>query len=130
MKPLKPMKKVKIPTPEDFERADKRWEEKSRICNAVSEAVRREFVARGSLHKFFVMNQIDVDFRSYIFFKTENDLVASKLSGIREQIENFVYQELERAGGGKRGSIRLAFEYDSDENVKTMFKGDYVLRLE
>lgn len=99
------------------------------MLDAVRDTVRREFAARCPIHEFFILDQRDVDFRVYVFFKTNEDLAASERSGIREQLADFVYSELERVGRGKRGTTRVAFEYDSDENVKTKFEGDYFLRL-
>jgi hypothetical protein len=46
-------------------------------------------------------------------------------SGVTQEIEDFVYAELERAGRGGKGDIRVAFEFDSDENVNASFEGDY-----
>lgn len=99
------------------------------MLDAVRDAVRREFGARCPLHEFFILDQRDVDFRAYVFFKRENDLTSSEGSGIREELVDFVYAELERVGRGKRGATRVAFEFDSDENVKANFEGDYFLRL-
>jgi hypothetical protein len=124
---MKPMNN--IPTQEEFERASRIMKEKSRMLDVVRDAVRREFSERCPLHEFFILDQRDVDFRAYIFFKTETDLVASEKSGIREKLVDFIFSELERVGRGKRETTRVAFEFDSDENVRTKFEGDYFLRL-
>jgi hypothetical protein len=119
----------KIPTAEEFARASSLSKEKSRNLDSVREEVLRHFMGSCPLHDFFILNQRDVDFRAYVFFKRDEDIRACKSSGIQDQIVGFVYSELERVGRGKNEQIKVAFEFDSDENVKNRFQGDYFLRL-
>ncbi|HZZ70955.1 MAG TPA: hypothetical protein VFE24_01805 [Pirellulales bacterium] len=70
-----------------------------------------------------------VDFRTYVFFEKDEDIKACQGNGVIRDMIGFVYDELERAGRGKRGEITVGFEFDSDENVAAKFEGDYLLRL-
>ncbi len=59
----------------------------------------------------------------------ETDLEACKASGISQEMVDFVSLELERVGRGKPEGLKVAFEFDSDENVAANFEGNYFLRL-
>jgi hypothetical protein len=124
---MKPDKK--IPTAEDFDRASRLMKQRSHMLDAVRDAFRHEFTARHSLHEFFIIDQRDADFRAYVFLKTEKDLAAAKENGVCTRMEDFIYSQLERVGRGTRGSIQVAFEFDSHERVKANFGGNYFLRL-
>jgi hypothetical protein len=119
----------KIPSDEEFARADRMMAERDRNLSQVSANVKRRFANRCPLHNVYVLWQRDVDFRIYVFFQKDKDIDLCKVNGIVGQIEDCAYEELERAGRGKRGAITVAFEYDSDENVDRNFDGDYLYRL-
>lgn len=119
----------RIPSDEDFDRASRHMEERSRKLDKVREIVIQHFKNTSPLHDFYILDQRDVDFRAYVFFKEDKDIQTCKTSGILQDLMDFVYAELEHAGRGKRGEIKVAFEFDSDENVTTNFEGDYFLRL-
>jgi hypothetical protein len=118
-----------IPSDEDFARAKRKMAERDRNLTQVSANLKRRFMSICPLHNIYVLWQRDVDFRIYVFFKTDKDIEICKGNGIVGQIEDCAYDELERAGRGKRGAITVAFEYDSDENVDRNFDGDYLYRL-
>lgn len=121
--------KSKIPTDEEFARASNVMKEKARMLDVVREEVIRCFRNRCPLHDFFILDQRDVDFRCYIFFETNKDIEECMRNGIQDELTEFIYSELERVGRGKRDVIKVAFEFDSNENVKANFEGDYYLRL-
>jgi hypothetical protein len=123
------MPNYKIPSDEDFARADKWMAERDRHLTQVCENVKQRFMSKCPLHNVYVLWQRDVDFRAYIFFKTDADVTLCKDNGTTTLLEDAVYEELERFGRGKRGDIVVAFEYDSDENVDKNYDGDYLLRL-
>ena len=146
-----------IPSDDDFARADKLDRYRSRNLEKVNENVDRHLKDICSLHYFELMHQGDDAFRAYVFFENEKELQeflrgtqriatdevflffksadegiqASQISEGVQDIIDFVYAELERADRGKRGDIKVAFEFDSDENVnaKPQYHGDYFLRL-
>lgn len=118
-----------IPTEEDFARASRLARERSRNLDKVSEAVGRRFMSIAPLYNVYILNQRDVDFRAYVFFNKDKDINACKSSGVIRDLIDFVYDELERAGRGKRGEITVGFEFDSHENVLANYEGDYLLRL-
>ncbi len=118
-----------IPTKEEIERASRIMKNKSRNLDEVSEQIRQRFVGRCPLYRVFILAQRDVDFRAYLFFRKRRHVEEAKRQGIHEEITDFIYSELERAGRGKRDKIRVAIEFDSDENVAANFEGSYSLRL-
>lgn len=119
----------RIPSDEDFARASRHMEERSRKLDKVREKVIKHFEKISPLHDFYLIDQRDVDFRAYVFFKENKDIKSCESSGILQTLMDFVYTELELAGRGKREDITVAFEFDSDENVTANFGGDYFLRL-
>lgn len=123
------MSKYKIPSDEDFAKADKWMAEQDRHLTQVCENVKGRFLSVCPLHNVYLLWQRDVNFRAYVFFQRDADVVDCKANGITTAIETAVYEELERYGRGKRGEIVVAFEYDSDENVDKNYDGDYLLRL-
>jgi hypothetical protein len=71
----------------------------------------------------------DKKFRAYIFYNKNEDIQTYSDNGVSQQIVDFVYAELERQKRGKRDEIDVAFEFDSHENVRAKYDGDYFLRL-
>lgn len=118
-----------IPTDADFKRAKKLMRERSRNLESVREEVLRRFRGRAPLHNVYVLAQRDVDFRAYIFFRTEHDVAKCRRSGVTERIKEAIIEELHRVGRGGKTGISVDFEVDSDENVRANFEGDYFLRL-
>jgi hypothetical protein len=64
-----------------------------------------------------------------VFLKEEKDVEDCKSSGLTQSIIDFAYAEIERVGRGKRAQVTIAFEFDSDENVRANFEGSYLYRL-
>ena len=122
-------KENNIPSEEDFARAKKFMEERYRNLESVENAVRTQFSPRCPLHNVYLLAQEDVDFRMYVFFKMDKDIEECREKGILSELEDFVYDELEKVGRGKKNEITVAFEYDSDENVAANYGDDYYLRL-
>ena len=60
---------------------------------------------------------------------TNAEMAACRDGDLGRAIEDAVFEELEAAGRGDRNTITVAFEYDSDENVRNNYHGDYFLRL-
>ncbi|MEO5913969.1 MAG: hypothetical protein ABIS50_07025 [Luteolibacter sp.] len=118
-----------IPTPEEFEMASQAMRQKARCLDDVREGVKRRFGSPDPIREFFILSQRDVDFRAYIFFGRGEDLELAGKTGLQGKIVDFVFSELERLGRGSRDQIRMAFEFDSHENVEANFEGDYSLRL-
>lgn len=118
-----------IPSDEEFERASQLMEMRSRGLDEVRESVKRYFAVQCPLNEVFILPQRDVDFRSYVFFEKNDDIENGKRNRVVQSIEDFVYQELERVGRGKREKLSVVFEWDFYENVVANFEGDYFLRL-
>jgi len=120
---------TKIPSDEDFERARNLMRERYRNLDNVSENIIHHFKSVCPLHDFYILPQRDVSFRAYVFFEKDINIQESKNIGLNQKIIDLVYSELELAGRGKRDEITVAFEFDSDENVKAKYGGDYHSRL-
>lgn len=118
-----------IPSDADFERAKRLARERSRNLDGVCDRVKEHFKGTAPLHNVYILPQRDVDFRVYVFFRTDADIELCEVAGVSREIRDEVYAALERAGRGRRDDIKVAFEYDSDENVDRNFEGDYSLRL-
>ena len=123
------MKNPSIPKEDEFALAKKFMEDRYRNLDAIENAVKSEFMPKCPLHNLYLLVQQDVNFRAYVFFKKDSDIELCQRNGVMRAIEDTFYAELEHYGRGKRGEIVVAFEYDSDENVKRNYDGDYYLRL-
>ena len=119
----------KIPSPADFERASKLMEERARGLDRVRDDVLAQFQTPGPLREFYILDQLDVDFRAYVFFPGDKDIAVAHETGLSKRIVDFVHAALERHGRGRRGEIEVAFVFDSDEHVQRSFAGNYLLRL-
>jgi len=118
-----------IPSDEDFAKAKRLARERSKNLDVVNKSVMLQFKDICPLHYFILMPQRNDQFWAGIFFVNDEDIAICEESGVSDQIQRFVYAELERQGRGKREDIKVAFEFDSDENVNRNFDGDYFLRL-
>lgn len=122
-------KVIEIPTDEEFERASSQMKERSRNLDEIRGLFKQHFKNECPLHEFYIIPQLDVTFRSYVFFEKNSDIEKCKEEGIFQQIEEFVFEKLEIFGRGNRQETTVAFEYDSNENVEANYEGDYFLRM-
>ena len=113
-----------IPSDEDFARTERLDRERWRNLDEVSKNVKRHFERKCPLHDIFLFPE-GGNFRACVFFSGDTDLELCIHNGITQEIEDFVFAELERAGRGAMGKIAVAFEFDSDERVNAEFEGDY-----
>jgi len=120
---------MSVPSEEDFARADRLAKERFRNLDVVAEHVKQHFMPICPLHNVYIFSERDVNFRACVFFKKDSDIEACKRGGIVDQIAEFIREELERAGRGKKEDTTVAFEIDSDENVDRSFAGGYWERL-
>lgn len=118
-----------IPNDDEFERASRLMEERSRNLDEIRDLLKQHFSKLCPLCDFYILPQRDVNFRAYVFFEKDSDIEKCKIEGIIQEIENFVFNELERFGRGSREEIAIDFELDSNENVKANFEGNYFLRM-
>jgi hypothetical protein len=118
-----------IPSDEVFTRADRLMAERDRNLGEVSANFKEKFAGRCPLYNFFLLWQRDVDFRAFIFFDRNIDIVECRENGIMDRMKDFVFEELKRVGRGERGRTSIDFEIDSNENVIKNYEGDYYLRL-
>jgi hypothetical protein len=119
----------RIPGPARFAWALRMDAARTRGLDEVRDSVLERFRGRCPLHDFHILPQRDVDFRAYVFFEKETDLDKCRASGISGEIADFVSVELERVGRSRPDGLKVAFEFDTDENVAANFEGNYFLRL-
>ena len=120
----------RIPSKEDFARADKLDRERWYNLDMVEKSVFRHFKDLCPLHDFALLPGRGLHgFQAYVFFEKDDDMEACKRSGLARQIEDYLYTELERAGRGHRTENSIRFEFDSHEHVVAKWGGDYYLRL-
>jgi hypothetical protein len=119
----------KVPSDEDFARANRVMQERFRNLSIVEENIVQRFERRCPLAKFVLLPHDERSFEAYVFFETDKDIDACKRSGVTQEIIEAVYEELERAGRGTRPGITVRFGWDSHENVVINYDGDYLLRL-
>jgi hypothetical protein len=118
-----------IPTEEDFAWADAAMRHRDRGLSEVRSIILNRFVANG-LHQVFILYSPDNDlFGAYLFFNNEDEQIASEQSGLTEQIQASVLDELERVGRGEKSALNVDFEIDNDDNVQREYDGDYYSRL-
>lgn len=122
-------KVIEIPTDKEFERASRQMRERSRNLDEIRELFKKHFRNECPLYEFYIIPQLDVNFRSYVFFEKNSDIEKCRGEGIFQQIEDFVYEKLETLGRGNRQETTVAFEYDSNENVEANYEGDYFFRM-
>jgi hypothetical protein len=119
----------RIPSDDDFERASKHIDARLRNLDSVCDSVLRRFQEECPLYDFYILPQRDVEFRAYVFFETNKDIEDCQGNGTLERLKDFVIAELQRVGRARGHDLKIAFEVDSDENVKANYEGDYFLRL-
>ncbi len=123
------MKPPRIPTPLEFARASRNARESFRGLDEVCKTTFARFRQAAPLFRFDLLPERESEFRAYVFFEKPLDIRACERNGISREIAEHVYAELERVGRGSRTEIKVAFEFDSDENVRKKFGGNYLNRL-
>ncbi len=118
-----------IPTEAEFARASAALEKRSRGLDQVRDNILCNHWLEFKFHEFFILDASESSFRAYVFFEREKSKNRALKSGLKETIENCIYNELENAGRGASETISVTFEYDSHENIEKNFEGNYYNRL-
>lgn len=126
---MSPQNKRRIPSEEDFARARARDEERGRNLEVVRKSLLERLALLCRLHDVWVIPEGDREFRVLVFLEKEKDNEKCKSSGLDQTIIGIAFAEIERAGRGNRNEVKIAFEFDSDENVKAKYQGQYWYRL-
>ncbi len=113
-----------IPSKEDFARAKRLMREESRNLDWVCLSVKKRFETVCSLHNIYILPEGNIHFRAYVIFEEDKHIEEYKRTGIVQDIERVVYEQLELAGRGSRASTIVNFEFDSHENVVANFEAD------
>ncbi len=83
---------TQIPSEENFSRAKELARERSRNLDNVRNTVMNQFASECPLVDFYILDQIDVDFRVYVFFNKTADAEVCQNNGTSKQIIDFVYK--------------------------------------
>ena len=79
------------------------------------------------IYKFYYITCFGASASLYIFFKTNDELVQNDC--LKKEIQNYIYSYLNDCEYFKKFNNNLLIEFDSDENVKKYYQGNYYLRL-
>lgn len=136
------LRKQRRITDEDFARADRLMKERERYFAEIKDAVIKRFqrpwwtgllkwfAKPCPLHSLYLFTDSTADFRAYVFLERKKDIKECQANGVCKAIEDYLYQQFERYGHGRRGEIEIAMEWDSDEAVRKEFNGNYIERLQ
>lgn len=121
----------KIPSDEEFAQAKSHMRKLDRNMDQIDKNIRAFFkkIIPNQSHDFYILAEEEFSFRAYFFYNKNEDIKIFENRGSSQKLRCFVYEELERQGRGGKDDVKVAFEFDSDENVKSVFGGDYFLRL-
>ncbi len=123
------MSNSNIPSKEYFLRAKAAMKKDDHGLSEVRESVLTKFNTEG-LHEFMILYSRKTDaFGVYVFYEKANQIIEANESGLSNEIERLVLEELERVGRGSKDIIKVNFEFDSHENVVQNYEGDCYSRL-
>ena len=123
------MSEKNIPTDEEFARADALMRDRDRGLDEIRANVLNRFMNIG-VHEFYILYSSDSSiFTSYVFFENEMTKKRAFEEGVDAKIENFVRQQLIDIRGLGVDGQHLRFDFDTDENVRNNYDGDYFSRL-
>jgi hypothetical protein len=117
-----------IPTEEEFEKASEALRKRSYGLSEIRDEILKKFKEQ-NIYEFFIFDVSEKSFKAYVFFRWDwqrKELSKTKIAG---EIEDFIYQQLENFGRGKKVDLQLEIEFDSHENVELKYDGDYFSRL-
>ena len=114
-----------IPSEEDFQRARAADKQRQRGLSEIRERVLAIFSKVGIHEVFIAYSPNTHSFVVSIFYQWDRQVMQAENSGLRDQIEAVVLQELEREGRGERGKLDVTFEFSSHETVERKCEGNY-----
>lgn len=123
------MKRKGIPSDADFARASAAMRKRSKGLSNVRDRIKIRFFNRKEFYEFFIIDCFENSFRAYVFYRLNSQILVAEKSGLSSEIINAVYEEIETVGRGDRKTIKVEFEFDSNENIEENYEGDYYMRL-
>tara|TARA_R110000765_G_scaffold78806_2_gene155145 strand:- start:342 stop:719 length:378 start_codon:yes stop_codon:yes gene_type:complete len=123
------MIKNTIPSPEEYEKADRDMDKLFDGLDEVAALFKRRFSAVPTFNQFSILPQMDVDFRAYIFLNTDADIIEANEAGLVTEMRAFVIELLKQARPDLGSKFSVDFETDSFENIKKNYDGNYSFRL-
>ena len=84
---------------------------------------------KNEIYKFFYISQFGESLEIYVFYKNNKVLLNNHQNGTTDNIKAFILEKLNECGYFEEFSKNVLFVFDSDENVKKKYKGNYFLRL-
>jgi hypothetical protein len=117
------------PTHEEVKKARQLGDEWYRPVREVKTLFNEHFKHRYPVDCIYLLHQVDVDYRAYIFFHEDCDIADCEKNGVTQVMRGFVVEKLEEFSRKKGDKITVAFEFDSRENVQKNFGGSYLERI-
>jgi hypothetical protein len=103
----------RIPTDEDFARAEAAMRERDRGLSTIGEIVRARFYKLcPTAYGFYVLWQDDPNFRAYFFVEGRNAVDDFASSDAYTELQDLVYKQLDAVGRGARDEITVEFSVD------------------
>ena len=84
---------------------------------------------KNEIYELYYLSQFGESLEIYIFYKNNKTLLYNLQNGRTENIKTFILEKLNELGYFKEFNKNVLFVFDSDENVKKKYKGNYFLRL-
>ena len=84
---------------------------------------------KNEIYELFYLSQFGESLEIYVFYKNNKILLYNLQNGRTENIKTFILEKLNESGYFKEFNKNVLFVFDSDENVKKKYKGNYFLRL-
>lgn len=84
---------------------------------------------KNEIYKLFYLSQFGESLEIYVFYTSNKILLHNLQNGTTENIKTFILKELNESGYFKEFGNNVLFVFDSDENVKRKYGGNYFLRL-
>jgi len=118
-----------IPSKDDFSRAKAAMRKNDQGLSQVRDEILAQFGNKG-LHEFFIFYSLkSSEFGAYVFYCKNHDIEDAKKSGLSEDIKFSVLNELKKIRLFSMDTIKINFEFDSNENVEKNYIANYYNRL-
>ncbi len=118
-----------IPSDEEFARASAKAQEDNKGLDIVRNLVLNQFQDKGVHEAFILFSPSKKIFKVYIFYQNSIQIKEAENSGINLCIKRTICNSLKMIGRIDFNINNIEFVFDSHENVKDNYEGDYFLYL-
>lgn len=114
-----------IPTDEEFARASALMAARDRKCAKIKKFVFQSLNNRAPLHDVYVFPGPNTGYQVYVFYKHESDIATCRDDGNEQLIKDAILEQCAAISNDLDHAPTVAFTFDSHEQVKKQFNGDY-----